>query len=61
MSKLKSKFLDNSTTEKTDQVITEKTDQIVAKKIDQVDSKEKQRETVIKKASSKKIEEVELK
>jgi|TARA_B110000914_G_C15442062_1_gene436589 hypothetical protein len=57
----KSKFLDNSTTEKTDQVITEKTDQIVAKKIDQVDSKEKQRETVIKKASSKKIEEVELK
>ena len=57
----KSKFLDNSTTEKTDQVITEKTDQIVAKKIDQVDSKEKQRETVIKKASSKKIEEAELK
>jgi hypothetical protein len=57
----KSKFLDNSTTEKTYQVITEKTDQIVAKKIDQVDSKEKQRETVIKKASSKKIEEVELK
>jgi len=65
----KSKFLDNSTTEKngqivtkkTDQVITEKTDQVITEKTDQVDSKEKQGETVIKKASSKKIEEAELK
>ena len=57
----KSKFLDNSTTEKNGQIVTKKTDQVITEKTDQVDSKEKQGETVIKKASSKKIEEAELK
>ena len=57
----KSKFSNNSTKEKTDQVATEKTDQLATEKTDQVDRKEKQNETAIKKSINKKIEEVELK